>query len=65
MLKVRALRWARSGDTAGFEMFGYYPVAGKIKSPVADERLMVSIIADLYRFAGFPTHDVDPAGNVA
>ena len=46
LVKIRAVRYCRSGDDAGPEIFGYYPVRND--KPATDERLILSLLADLH-----------------
>lgn len=60
LIKTRALRWARTGGEAGPEIFGYFPgIPDLPQGPGStDERLVIALLADLYRIAGFPVGDV-------
>jgi hypothetical protein len=51
LVKARAINWCRASDPAGLEIFGYYP-GGNKHSPVTDERLIVSVLADLHALTG-------------
>ncbi len=50
LVKTRALAWCRSGEEAGVEMFAIYPWSNR--EPCEDEKMVVSILADLYQMAG-------------
>ena len=53
LVKTRALRWCRTGDAAGPEIFGQYDWNNKALA--TDERLVVILMADLYAMVGGPT----------
>ena len=46
LVKIRAVRYCRSGDDAGPEIFGYHPF--RDDKPATDERLILSLLADLH-----------------
>jgi hypothetical protein len=52
LVKTRAVRWCRTGDAAGPEIFGRYPWINR--SLATDERLIISLMADLYTMVGGP-----------
>ena len=64
LVKVRAVHWCRSGDEVGPEVFGYYSGLQQ-GSETLDERLIVGVLADLYRMAGFPIDNAPVQGDAA